>query len=230
MEKNKTGKYLKYAIGEIILVVIGILIALQLNAWKGEVQAKKELKASMNLMLDDLLQDISFYDSHIERIGNRVLVLTDFSQRNYSDVSIETIPHHLAYNIPTKNFGTTYVSLKEGRKFNMIENNGLKKKITSYYEDYCNQYSVFATWHEKFTTETIESYLLLNLPYQRNFKVDSKDVINELENGKLLGITNYQLTMNETALRIIKINKLQAEELSLFIKSEFNKNIKITKG
>jgi hypothetical protein len=31
MEKNKTGKYLKYATGEIVLVVIGILIALQLN-------------------------------------------------------------------------------------------------------------------------------------------------------------------------------------------------------
>ena len=31
MEKNKTGKYLKYAIGEIILVVIGILIALAIN-------------------------------------------------------------------------------------------------------------------------------------------------------------------------------------------------------
>jgi len=28
MEKNKTGKYLKYALGEIVLVVIGILIAL----------------------------------------------------------------------------------------------------------------------------------------------------------------------------------------------------------
>jgi hypothetical protein len=33
MEKNKTGKYFKYAIGEIILVVIGILIALQINNW-----------------------------------------------------------------------------------------------------------------------------------------------------------------------------------------------------
>ncbi len=33
MEKNKTGKYLKYAIGEIVLVVIGILIALQINDW-----------------------------------------------------------------------------------------------------------------------------------------------------------------------------------------------------
>ena len=33
MEKNKTGKYFKYAIGEIILVVVGILIALSINNW-----------------------------------------------------------------------------------------------------------------------------------------------------------------------------------------------------
>ena len=32
MEKNKTGKYLKYAIGEIVLVVIGILIAVSINS------------------------------------------------------------------------------------------------------------------------------------------------------------------------------------------------------
>jgi len=31
--ENKTRKYLKYAIGEIALVVIGILIALQINNW-----------------------------------------------------------------------------------------------------------------------------------------------------------------------------------------------------
>ena len=33
MEKNKAGKYFKYAIGEIILVAIGILFALQVNNW-----------------------------------------------------------------------------------------------------------------------------------------------------------------------------------------------------
>jgi hypothetical protein len=33
MEQNKTGKYLKYAISEIVLVVIGILIALAINNW-----------------------------------------------------------------------------------------------------------------------------------------------------------------------------------------------------
>ncbi len=33
MEQNKTGKYFKYAIGEIVLVVIGILIAISINNW-----------------------------------------------------------------------------------------------------------------------------------------------------------------------------------------------------
>ncbi|NNL82776.1 MAG: hypothetical protein HKP28_05265, partial [Winogradskyella sp.] len=36
ISENKTGKYFKYAIGEIILVVIGILIALQINNWNIE--------------------------------------------------------------------------------------------------------------------------------------------------------------------------------------------------
>ena len=39
METGKTGKYFKYAIGEIILVVIGILIALQINNWN---ESRKE--------------------------------------------------------------------------------------------------------------------------------------------------------------------------------------------
>ena len=34
--ENKTGKYFKYAIGEIVLVVIGILIALQINSWSNK--------------------------------------------------------------------------------------------------------------------------------------------------------------------------------------------------
>ncbi len=42
--KNKTGKYLKYAIGEIILVVIGILIALQINTWNNQKNQNSENK------------------------------------------------------------------------------------------------------------------------------------------------------------------------------------------
>jgi hypothetical protein len=49
--ENKTGKYFKYAIGEIILVVIGILIALQVNNWNQKRVQKKEL--------DDLIKSVS---------------------------------------------------------------------------------------------------------------------------------------------------------------------------
>ena len=43
----KTGKYFKYAIGEIILVVIGILIALQINNWnEGKKLVEKEFLLS----------------------------------------------------------------------------------------------------------------------------------------------------------------------------------------
>ncbi|NNE32055.1 MAG: hypothetical protein HKN40_06770 [Winogradskyella sp.] len=44
MEKNKTGKYMKYAIGEILLVVFGILIALSINNWNDhKKQQQKEI-------------------------------------------------------------------------------------------------------------------------------------------------------------------------------------------
>jgi len=57
VSENKFSKYLLYAIGEIVLVVIGILIALQINNWnenrKTDVQVNKSLKA----LRSDLVQD-----------------------------------------------------------------------------------------------------------------------------------------------------------------------------
>ena len=53
MERKNTSKYLKYAIGEIVLVVIGILFALQINNWNQErIQDKEEQLALINLKQD----------------------------------------------------------------------------------------------------------------------------------------------------------------------------------
>ncbi len=57
--ENKNSKYLKYAIGEIVLVVIGILIALQVNNWnEGRKENEVQLKYLKNLK-HDLLNDIT---------------------------------------------------------------------------------------------------------------------------------------------------------------------------
>ena len=49
LSEGKTGKYLKYAIGEIILVVIGILIALQINNWN---EGRKLESLELNLLTE----------------------------------------------------------------------------------------------------------------------------------------------------------------------------------
>jgi len=55
MGTNKTGKYFKYAIGEIALVVIGILIALSINNWNEQNKSNlKEVK-----ILSELLNDLN---------------------------------------------------------------------------------------------------------------------------------------------------------------------------
>ena len=54
MEKNKTGKYFKYAIGEIVLVVIGILIALQINEWNNERNKNKAEEIIITQLKGDL--------------------------------------------------------------------------------------------------------------------------------------------------------------------------------
>ena len=78
MEKNKTGKYLKYAIGEILLVIIGILIALQINNWNIQRIEKNQQIKIMNRVLSDVQNDIlemSFtinYLDSIKPVFNRV--------------------------------------------------------------------------------------------------------------------------------------------------------------
>ncbi len=55
--ENKTGKYFKYAIGEIVLVVIGILIALQINNWKESRKLQEEINTYLTQKLVNLHED-----------------------------------------------------------------------------------------------------------------------------------------------------------------------------
>lgn len=60
---NRTAKYLRYAFGEILLVVIGILIALQVNNWNEE----QKLKASEQEVLKSLLKEFRYNQELLEK-------------------------------------------------------------------------------------------------------------------------------------------------------------------
>ena len=65
MSENKTSRYFKYAVGEIILVVIGILIALQINNWNENRKEKNYEKKLVYQLLEDARNDSVFYKSRI---------------------------------------------------------------------------------------------------------------------------------------------------------------------
>lgn len=66
LTKNRFTGYLIYAIGEIILVVIGILIALQINNWNERQKDRAQTRVYMNNLIDDLKKDEAMYDDQIK--------------------------------------------------------------------------------------------------------------------------------------------------------------------
>lgn len=64
MEKNKTGKYFKYAIGEITLVIIGILFALSINNWN---ESRKD-KNYLNKIFTSIENELKESSIDIKRV------------------------------------------------------------------------------------------------------------------------------------------------------------------
>jgi hypothetical protein len=106
--ENKTGKYLKYAIGEIVLVVIGILIALSLNNWNEkrslkneEIKLLKEMKAAL---LSDKSDIISNIRENSSAANSCAIILRTISEKlPYND----SLDFHFANALNTTKFGHT---------------------------------------------------------------------------------------------------------------------------
>jgi len=85
--ENKTGKYFKYAFGEIVLVVIGILIALQLNNWN---ENQKKRNFAKELILDIKISLVNNYVS--------LNFVIDYNEEGIA--SAEMLQKHLQSNLP----------------------------------------------------------------------------------------------------------------------------------
>ena len=91
MEKNKTANYLKYAIGEIVLVVIGILIALQINNWNEERKDQLRLKNHYLELLNELNNDkesLKDIINWVREFNNQAFEISEFI--NSSQTKIDT--------------------------------------------------------------------------------------------------------------------------------------------
>jgi hypothetical protein len=89
--EGNTGKYLKYAIGEIVLVVFGILIALSINNWNEERMTNISNLQLIDVLIADLKQKKAEFQSDLA-IGQSIIEQSDFTiGRWQQDTEIDTL-------------------------------------------------------------------------------------------------------------------------------------------
>ena len=171
METGKTSKYFKYAIGEIILVVIGILIALQINTWYNtKIDRQKEKEYLISLIKDIELQTtlVNGQINHEKKM--RLNCEKALSNLNSTAINQDSLNSHLA-GITRKTFvinNPTFQELKSSGNIMLIKNNTLRNEILSFYQYLEYSDLVIKTSNEK-TVSEFRNFLLENSVVDLNY-------------------------------------------------------------
>ena len=136
--EGKTTKYFKYAIGEIVLVMIGILLALQVNNWNIERNNAKQEKALLVQLENEYEENLKEVDEKIlmrNGIQLSIKVLFDYMDNGIEGIPLDTIRKHIShtYIVPTFDGpnGVTTEILNSGKLY-LIQNPELKVHLTNW--------------------------------------------------------------------------------------------------
>ena len=142
MEKGQTSKYLKYAIGEILLVVIGILIALQINNWnqdrinlKKEVQFLTEIVENLDEDIELIDRCLSFNELKFQAMDSAFHYMSLMKNNKKYGKEFSSLLPVLTNNkffYPSK---VTIESIISTGQIEIIRSSNLRKQISNYYSD-----------------------------------------------------------------------------------------------
>ena len=158
--QNKTSKYFKYAIGEIVLVVVGILIALQINNWNEKNIADNATKIYLNSLILELDSNNQLFRGALKstqddmRTSNYYLTL--FNQKNIGKIQDSSITNmidklgNILFYAPSQ---STIEDLINSGTLKAMKNEKLKKKILEIkfvYEAYKQLGDVYVKWRDTY--------------------------------------------------------------------------------
>ena len=138
--ENNVGSYLRYAIGEILLVVVGILIALQVNNWnegrKDRIQERKflvRLEAEISTDIENISNSIR---ANKHRMQRAEFLMASINHPQMAEDSatyfIESIEYAGYTNKPIVS-DNTFEEIKSSGKLSLIRNNKLRSSLQEYY-------------------------------------------------------------------------------------------------
>jgi hypothetical protein len=175
MEKNKTGKYLKYAIGEIVLVMIGILLALQVNNWNdNRLNSKKEAVILENIHKEftankKQLDTVVFYHKRIIKNCDKLISRfpIDIEKEELDSLSIYLGGTFSGYTFNPLQASVT--SLTNTSSFNIIKSRKLRDLLLSW-NDLVKDYQEEENQAKEFQMTTYMDFFNKNLDFNFNLK------------------------------------------------------------
>jgi hypothetical protein len=217
MEKNKTGKYFKYAIGEIVLVVIGILIALSINNWNEKRVNKNKLEDYLNEMIIDLKLDFKFLENEIIKTSISISQTQSFLiQRNYSTFSIDSLERRL------ETFSAIVIINKSA--FNKIEASGITnpEEYNDLFEDIDGYYNYkildvigYANIINRAVEEEDKVWRYQQKEYEFRYGTERTSYQNDEEAKAIL----IKLIKSPTARNILKIDNRRKKRLRALLQN-----------
>ena len=141
MEKNRFTTYLLYAVGEIVLVVIGILIAVNINNWNvaqknraSEIQYLINIKSDLQIDLDNLAMLIDVRRQKHKSTQNIIRIMNGGHIN-----SLDTLILHINHAMGERKFkpnNTTFMELSSSGNLNLISNDSIRMLLLDLTKDY----------------------------------------------------------------------------------------------
>jgi len=211
LNQGKTAKYFKYAIGEIILVMIGILLALQVNNWNQsrisrvqEIKIYKEILSDLQLTLDEVNKDMSSHNRILLKSKKLIDHLINKKPNNDSILSF-LFASIVDLQVYPKTSG--YDALNS-IGLNLLSNDSVRIDITNLYQLILKRI-IQTGWRETPSTDLriiIEPFI--NKHITMDFNKNSMRLIDyKIDSIKILGtkIKDYDALLNDKQL-LSKLN------------------------
>lgn len=194
LSESKFSKYFIYAIGEIVLVVIGILIALSINNWNTE---RKNRFLEQDILLD-LLEE---YESNLAQLDQKISMRNDIINDSkdileyiddaHYDVNIDTLIKKLRLLKFDPTFDPIQNDLISSGNIRLIQNKNLKKLLSNWTSDVQSLQEMEIQW------QTLKTDL--NIPYQIDL-----GILRDMVDGQFShGITPTYIIENKINSKII---------------------------
>ncbi|WP_317174301.1 DUF6090 family protein [Aegicerativicinus sediminis] len=206
--ENKNAKYLKYAIGEIVLVVIGILIALQVNNWNENRKILKQEKATIANLKFEFEKNLADLEGHIKIIQSIISAgntLLEHTGPNYENGTLKNVDSLISLTQRMSIWDPSLYTLsdiKNSGKLSNLSNEELKVYLIEWESFYSN----LLDWGDFYTQRgtTYFEYLVENANYRNlnsNRSAQLRSSKFEGSNQKLLRMVSFENSLTDCVFR-----------------------------